>query len=134
MSKSAPSLASRILLTDTESQIRSKFRSAVTDSIQYITYDPVNRPGTSNLLNILAACTNEQVEEVAKRYSSKNHSDLKTDVGEAVEIMLQKPRAEFHRLREDKDYLAAVAKEGAEKAKERTSRTMTGVRKLVGLY
>lgn len=106
----------------------------MTDSIQYITYDPVNRPGTSNLLNILAACTNETVEEVAKRYSSKNHSDLKTDVGAAVEVMLQKPRAEFHRLREDKDYLAIVAKEGAEKAKEKTSRTMAGVRKLVGLY
>ncbi|KAF5318080.1 hypothetical protein D9619_012185 [Psilocybe cf. subviscida] len=134
MSKSAPSLASRILLTDTESQIRNKFRSAVTDSIQYITYDPANRPGTSNLLNILAACTNETVEEVARRYSSKNHSDLKADVGEAVENMLKQPRAEFHRLREDKDYLAVVAKEGAEKAKERSSRTMTGVRKLVGLY
>ncbi|KAF5318007.1 hypothetical protein D9619_012180 [Psilocybe cf. subviscida] len=108
-------------------------RSALTGSIQYITYDPVNRPSTSNLLNILAACTNEKVEEVAKRRSSKNHSGSKADVGEAVENMRKQPWAEFHRLKEDKNCLDAVAKEGTEKAKERTSRIMTGVRKLVGL-
>ncbi|KAF8959766.1 hypothetical protein BDZ97DRAFT_1704948 [Flammula alnicola] len=133
MSKSAPNISSRILLTDSTSQIHNKFKGAVTDSIQGVTYDPINRPGTSNLLSILAACTNDEVEQVAGRYEGKGHADLKEDVAEAVENMLKGPRAEFERLRQDQEFLATVAKQGAEKAKERSSKTMKEVRSLVGL-
>ncbi|KAJ3500830.1 hypothetical protein NLJ89_g9617 [Agrocybe chaxingu] len=133
MSKSAPDPASRIELTDTAAQISRKIRAAVTDSIEGITYDPVARPGASNLLAILAACTNEPVEEVAVRYAGKGHSDLKNDLADALEEMLRGPRAEFQRLREENGYLAAVAREGAEKAKERSSKTMREVRNMVGL-
>ncbi|KAF8172075.1 hypothetical protein BJ912DRAFT_1034170 [Pholiota molesta] len=132
MSKSAPNVASRILLTDSTSEILSKFKGAVTDSVQGVTYDPVNRPGTANLLSILSACTGEEAEHVAGRYAGKGHAELKVDVADAVESMLKGPRSEFERLRQDQAYLAAVAKEGAEKAKERSMRTMEQVRKLVG--
>ncbi|KAG1736920.1 uncharacterized protein EDB91DRAFT_1141640 [Suillus paluster] len=78
MSKSSPDVQSRILLTDTATQIQSKIRAAVTDSIQGITYDPKDRPGTSNLLTILAACTDSDVTQVAKTYESQGHGDLET--------------------------------------------------------
>ncbi len=109
-----------------------KFKGAVTDSIQGISYDPVNRPGASNLLSIYAACTNEEVEVVAARYTNKGHAELKVDVAEAVENMLKGPRTEFERLREDHTYLAEIAKEGAEKAQERSRKTLQEVRTLVG--
>ncbi|KAF9480901.1 tryptophanyl-tRNA synthetase [Pholiota conissans] len=133
MSKSAPNVSSRILLTDPTSEIFQKFKGAVTDSIQGVTYDPINRPGTSNLLSILSACTGEEVESLAARYANKGHADLKADVAEAVENMLKGPRSEFERLRHDHKYLADVAKEGAEKAKERSTKTVEEVRSLVGL-
>ncbi|KIM49602.1 hypothetical protein M413DRAFT_15590 [Hebeloma cylindrosporum] len=133
MSKSSPDVSSRISLTDTTSEIERKIRGAVTDSIQGITYDPVNRPGTSNLLSILAGSVDEDVEQVARRYEGKGHGDLKKDVVEALDGLLKTPRTEFERLRQDKGYLSAVAKEGAEKAKQRTSYTLQEVRRLVGL-
>ncbi|CAA7260953.1 unnamed protein product [Cyclocybe aegerita] len=133
MSKSAPDPASRIELTDTAAQISRKVRAAVTDSIDGITYDPVARPGASNLLSILAACTDEPVQEVAARYAEKGHSALKSDVVDALEEILRSPREEFGRLRQEKEYLAAVARQGAEKAKERSSKTMREVRNMVGL-
>jgi len=133
MSKSSPDVSSRISLTDPTSEIERKIRGAVTDSIQGITYDPVNRPGTSNLLSILAASVDEDVEQVARRYEGKGHGHLKKDVVEALDDLLKGPRTEFERLRQDRGYLSAVAKEGAEKAKERTSDTMKEVRRLVGL-
>ncbi|KAG5650936.1 hypothetical protein H0H81_010491 [Sphagnurus paluster] len=133
MSKSSPDLQSRILLTDTAAQIKSKIRSAVTDSTPGITYDPLARPGTSNLLTILSACTDEDVHAVAGRYEGKGHGHLKADVAEAVEDLLKGPRTEFERIRHEKTFLEAVAKAGAERARERSEATMVCVRELLGL-
>ncbi|THG97506.1 hypothetical protein EW026_g4500 [Hermanssonia centrifuga] len=138
MSKSSPDLASRILLTDTDAQIKSKIRGAITDSIQGITFDPLHRPGTSNLLTILAACTGaegaEGVAEMAKRYEDKGHGELKADVTEAVMELMRQPRSEFERLRGEIGYLAEVARDGAVRARERSEVTMRReVRQFVGL-
>ncbi|KAF5387014.1 hypothetical protein D9615_002043 [Tricholomella constricta] len=133
MSKSSPDVQSRILLTDTAAQIKTKIRSAVTDSIPGITYDPATRPGTSNLLTILAACTDEDVQDVARRYEGKGHGHLKADVAEAVEQMIKYPRAEFERIRLETAFLEEVAQSGAERAKERSETTMQQVRERLGL-
>ncbi len=133
MSKSAIDPNSRILLTDSYETIVKRIRSAVTDSISGITFDPVERPGTSNLLTILSACTGEVPAVLAERYAASNHGALKRDVAEAVEEALRKPRAEFARLRGDRSFLAQVARDGAEKAQEHSNETMREVRRLVGL-
>jgi tryptophanyl-tRNA synthetase len=133
MSKSAVDPNSRILLTDPYETIVKRIRSAVTDSIFGITLDPVARPGTSNLLTILSACTGEAPAVLAERYTESNHGALKKDVAEAVEEALRRPRAEFTRLREDKTFLARVARDGAEKAQELSDETMREVRRRVGL-
>lgn len=133
MSKSSPDVQSRILLTDTASQIKAKIRAAVTDPIVGITYDPEKRPGAANLLTILAACTDEDVAEVAKRYHDKGHGQLKADVTEAVEELIKKPRAEFDRLKEETEYLASVSRAGAAKARELSEATMREVRASIGL-
>jgi tryptophanyl-tRNA synthetase len=134
MSKSSPDVQSRILLTDNSSQIKSKIRGAVTDSIPGITYDPAERPGISNLLTILSACTGEDISTVSERYEGKGHGHMKVDVADAVEEFLKVPRQEFERLRQEKDYLSQVAKDGAEKAKELSEATMREVRRRIGLY
>ncbi|KAJ3569988.1 hypothetical protein NP233_g4696 [Leucocoprinus birnbaumii] len=133
MSKSAPDVRSRILLTDTPSQIQTKIRGAVTDTILGVTYDPNKRPGAANLLNILAACTNEDVGVVAARYESKGHKELKNDVAEAVIELLRNPQEEFARIREERVYLVQVADDGARKAKELSNETMRHVRDRLGL-
>ncbi|KXN80724.1 Tryptophan--tRNA ligase, mitochondrial [Leucoagaricus sp. SymC.cos] len=133
MSKSAPDVSSRILLTDSPSQVKVKIRGAVTDTIQGITYDPINRPGTANLLTILAACTNEDAAKVATRCEGQGHGVLKADVAEAVTELLRKPQGEFARIREERVYLVQVADEGARKAKELSNETMRHVRECVGL-
>lgn len=133
MSKSSPDVQSRILLTDNASQIQSKIRAAVTDSIQGITYDPQGRPGTSNLLTILAACTDSDVTQVAKTYESQGHGTLKRDVAEAVEEFLKGPRAQFNRIRHETTYLEEVARRGAIRAIEHSEVTMMEVKTRLGL-
>lgn len=133
MSKSSPDIQSRILLTDTAAQIQSKIRAAVTDSIHGITYDPDSRPGTSNLLAILAACTDSDVGRVTKSYENQGHGTLKRDVSEAVEEFLKGPRAKFERIRHEKAYLDEVARCGAARAIEHSEQTMVEVRMRLGL-
>ncbi|KAF8191646.1 hypothetical protein K438DRAFT_1675749 [Mycena galopus ATCC 62051] len=134
MSKSAHDPASRILLTDSAAQIASKVRAAVTDSITTgVTYDPAARPGTSNLLTILAACADEDVHAVATRCSGMSHGELKAEVASAVEALVAGPRAEFQRIRGDVGYLDQVAQEGAAAAREQSAQTMVQVRARVGL-
>jgi tryptophanyl-tRNA synthetase len=134
MSKSAVDPASRILLTDTAAKIAAKVRAAVTDSIvSGVTYDPVARPGTSNLLSILAACSEENVDTVAASCAGMSHGELKAKVAEAVEQLVAGPRAEFQRIRAEVGYLDEVAREGAAKARELSAQTMIQVRERVGL-
>jgi len=133
MSKSSPDVQSRILLTDEFAQIQSKIRSAVTDSQLGITFDPVNRPGVSNIVTILATCTNRRPEEVAELYVNKGHVQLKADTAEAVEALLRQPREEFKRLRAATSYLEEIAKGGAARAREISEVTMALVRSKIGL-
>ena len=133
MSKSAVDPNSRILLTDSYDTIAKRIRGAITDSITGITFDPVKRPGTSNLLTILSACTGETPAVLVGRYEGSDHGVLKKDVVEAVEETLRRPRAEFARLREDRAFLLDVARDGAGKAREYSDRTMKEVRRRVGL-
>lgn len=86
MSKSDPNPASRILLTDSPSQIRKKILSALTDSTNAVTYDPISRPGVSNLLSLLSLFENKKPEELAAKMASQGAKlkDLKERVAEGV--------------------------------------------------
>ena len=123
------------MLTDSPSSIFKKIRSAVTDSIPTITYDPIGRPGVSNLLNILAAFTPGfiDMEKLTVRYEGKSAGDLKKDVAEAIIEGWRKPREEFERLREDRAYLAQVLLDGSKRAKTLSQATLERVRRHVGL-
>ncbi|KAH8794610.1 hypothetical protein DL96DRAFT_1305744 [Flagelloscypha sp. PMI_526] len=143
MSKSAANPNSRILLTDTPDQIQKKFRSAVTDSYLPMIFDPVERPGVANMLTILAECENftkgdeaNQVDEhdIVKRYEGLGHGALKNDVTEAVIELLRRPREEFEKLKNNGDeWIDQVARDGARRAKERTSPVLAQVRSKLGL-
>ena len=86
MSKSHADPKSRILITDTEEEINTKIKAAVTDSEEGITYDPKARPGVANLLEILKHTTqsSHSCEELANDLSSLTMRQLKDHVCQAV--------------------------------------------------
>lgn len=85
MSKSAVNPKSRILLSDTRDEIALKIRKAVTDSDTRITYDPVGRPGISNLLRILHECrrlsATSQAPQIMPTLSSSHPSKPSSQLG-----------------------------------------------------
>jgi tryptophanyl-tRNA synthetase len=82
MSKSLPNGA--VFLLDDAKVISKRIRSAVTDSETVVRFDPVGKPGVSNLLTILATFTATDVESVAKAYDGKGYGALKADTADAV--------------------------------------------------
>lgn len=137
MSKSHPSVQSRILLTDSPSEIISKLKSAVTDSESSITFDPESRPGVANLLTIWSALdpsgrTPEMLAEEARR-DGWGMGKLKGAVGEVVVEGMKDVRGEYERVRREHGYLSEVAKKGREMAGARARETMEEVRKVIGL-
>ncbi|KAJ9134444.1 Tryptophanyl-tRNA synthetase [Pleurostoma richardsiae] len=139
MSKSATDPRSRILLTDTPAEIRKKIMGALTDSTNAVSYDPVNRPGVSNLLELLSIFGEgnggKSAAELAEEMGSSNLGQLKARVADAVLEGIGGVRERFLDFleRDDGKYLDRVEAEGARKANASAQETMELVRAAVGL-
>ena len=89
MSKSDPNPNGYILLMDKPEDIMRKFKRAVTDSDSRIIFDPQNKPGVSNLLQIYALATGKTIEQAAAEFDGKGYGEFKPAVGEAVVELLR---------------------------------------------
>lgn len=84
MSKSGESPAGILWLLDDDKALSKKIKSAVTDSEGVVRFDPVEKPGVSNLLSILAIVTGRTVEAVEADFDGLQYGALKGAVAEAV--------------------------------------------------
>jgi tryptophanyl-tRNA synthetase len=136
MSKSHKAERSRILLSDEPDLIRNKIASALTDSQEGITYDPANRPGISNLLDILSIFDAKQrsAAEVALDYSDLSAKQLKNMVSDVVIESLSGFRQRYQELLGSRsDFLEKVEANGAAKARRSAAETMGIIREAIGL-
>ena len=84
MSKSASAPAGIVELLDDPKVSAKKIRSAVTDTEREIRYDPVAKPGISNLLVIYSALSGRKIAEIEGEYAGRGYGDLKKDLAEVV--------------------------------------------------
>src|SRR6266496_3727193 len=76
-------------LLDPPDVIRKKFQVAVTDSGTDVRYAPEEKPGVSNLIEIMSVATGDPIEAVEARYDSGGYGRFKEEVGEAVVALLE---------------------------------------------
>ena len=130
MSKS--SAAGCVFLLDPPKQIEKKLKSAVTDSEGVVRFDPERQPGVSNLLGIIAACTDRSPQDVAGDYEGVLYGQLKKDAAEAV-LAVAVPFAERTReLLADRAELQRLMATGAEKARAAAAPTLASAYKALG--
>ena len=122
MSKSSSSEAGIVYLDDDPAAIMKKFKRAVTDSESEVRFDRATKPGVSNLLEILAACTGRTPDAVAADYTQ--YGPLKNDTGEAVVAVLAPIQERYRELLADRAELARLLRVGADKARAVASRTL----------
>jgi tryptophanyl-tRNA synthetase len=130
MSKSTQDSAGVVFLLDEPDLIRRKIRRAVTDAHSNPAYEPEERPGVANLLEILAACTHRAPQDVADEHST--YGGLKEAVAEAVVETLRPVRERTTELLADPAELARVRKAGAALAAERGAHRLSSALRLIG--
>jgi len=131
MSKSSSSDAGIVLLQDEPAAILKKFKRAVTDSDSEVRFDRDTKPGVSNLLEILAACTGRTPNDVASGYTQ--YGPLKVDAGEAVIELLRPIQDRYRQLIADRAELARLLRVGADKARSVAAITLERAYRNIGL-
>ncbi|WP_433368076.1 tryptophan--tRNA ligase [Streptosporangium sp. CA-115845] len=131
MSKSASSAAGTLCLLDEPQVLRRKVMRAVTDTGSQVTYDPAHKPGVSNLLTILAACTGEEPSRLAGRFD--RYGELKEAVADAVVTTLAPVRERYLELACDPRHVRTALRTGADHAHELAGRKMRQVKAAIGL-
>ncbi len=113
-----------VLITDPPDTIRKKVKAAVTDSGSDVHYEPEQKPGISNLLEIMSVATGEPIPELEARYDSGGYGQFKSDVAEAVVALLDPIRARYEDLRADEQRLRDLLAQGADKARSTAEPTL----------
>jgi tryptophanyl-tRNA synthetase len=129
MGKSSMAQGGVIKLLDPPDTIARKVRRAVTDSSGDVSYNPAARPGVSNLLEILAACSGSDPLEL--RFDS--NAELKTAVTDAVIDLLAPIQVRHAEIAADPNRLRSVLRTGAERASVRAAATLARAKQAMGL-
>mgnify|MGYP004657317197 FL=1 len=132
MSKSSESEKGVIRLLDDVNKARKKIMSATTDSEMIIKYDPVNKPGISNLINIYRSLTNKSIKEVEEEFIDSNYGTFKTKVADEVVSLLTNIQSKYNEIL-NSDYLDEILDEGAKISIEITKKYYEKMKKLIGL-
>lgn len=132
MSKSDTNPKGCIDLLDNPATARNKIKSAVTDSLGEIRFDPENQPGLANLITILSALTDESIESIVERYQGKGYGELKKETGDVVFNFLNDLQARYQDIISS-GKINEILNEGAQKASKVANKKIAKVYRKVGL-
>lgn len=111
--------------------IRKKFKSAVTDSGSEVRRAE-DKPGVTNLIDILASLTDESADAIESRYEGAGYGQFKTDVAEAVVEAVTPIQQRYRELRSDPVELQRMLTQGADKAREASAPTLEQIYERMG--
>jgi tryptophanyl-tRNA synthetase len=120
-----------VLILDEPDVVRRKFKTAVTDSGRDVVRS-AEKPGVTNLVEIMSVATGEEPEAIEARYGSDGYARFKEDVGEAVVALFEPVQARFRELRADEDELRRRLSVGAEKARATSAPTLEAMYERMG--
>ena len=134
MSKSDPSDASRINLTDTKEEISNKIKKAKTDpySLPDTLDELKDRPEAYNLISIYSSLSDQTLEKVLMEFSGRGFSDFKPKLIELAVETLNPISCEMRNLLKDTNEIDKILKNGAQKAREIAEPVLKDVKNLIG--
>ena len=141
MSKSQPETC--LFLFDEPDVIKKKIMAAVTDTGKTIKYDPVKKPGISNLLVIYSSFSGKTIKEVEKKFSARGGSALGGKGASyaqfkmaLVKLLIEKTetfRRKKKELLQREVYVKEILEQGRKRAEIIAQSTMQDVRQKMGL-
>ena len=133
MSKTEENPKGVIGLLDSPEVARKKIMSATTDSEMIIKYDPVNKPGISNLIGIYSVLTNTEVKDVEAKFQGCNYGEFKRNVADVVCNFLVKIQKRYNEIINSNE-LDKILANGANEVRELAKNKYEVMRKQIGLY
>ena len=124
-----------IYLVDNPKTLKKKVMRAVTDEGPKEPNSPVSEP-IANLFSLLElTSTPEIVKQYKDAYAdcSIRYGDLKKQLAEDILKVTTPIRERVNDILADEDYLRKVVNRGAEKARERASKTLAEMRQIMGI-
>ena len=122
-----------VWLLDEPAKTAKKFRSAVTDTEGSIRADRAEKPGVTNLLDILSAMTDRPVAELEAEFAGQGYGVFKTAVADAVVAELAPVRERTLELLDDPAELDRLLAANAERAAEVADATLRRTMEAMGL-
>ena len=87
---------------------------ATTDSGSSIKFDEENKPGISNLINIVVNLTDKTIDDIEKEFEGKGYGEFKKYVAEVVTSKIGPIQDEYNKLLNSAE-LDKILDEGAKK-------------------
>lgn len=132
MSKSDYDLKGCVYINDAPEVIKKKIMSSTTDSIGIVNYDPVNQPGITNLLTILAAVRSCAIEDVTKEFQGMDrYGDFKKIVAEELAQYFEKFQKNFNSL--SNEHIEDILNTSESKVKLTASKKLNTIYNILGL-
>ena len=134
MSKSDDNRNNVIGLLEDPKSVAKKIKRAMTDGDEppVVRYDVKEKPGVSNLLDILASVTGKTIPQLEAEFEGKMYGHLKTAVADEVSAMLSQLQERYHHFRNDEALLEKIYQEGAKKARTKAQETLKQIYQAVG--
>jgi tryptophanyl-tRNA synthetase len=121
-----------VRLIDEPDVVRKKFKTAVTDSGTEVRHDPDEKPGVSNLIEIMAVATGSSIAEVEARFDGQGYGTFKEGVAEAVVELIGPLQQRYRELRADEGELQRLLTRGAEMARDASAPTLVTMYERMG--
>ena len=131
MSKSSDDINGTIYFNDEKDNILKKFKSSVTDSENIVRYDPKNKPGISNLIEIYAAVNDKEISDTEKEFENSQYGEFKLAVAETVIDYLDPIKKNFDDLTSDN--LEDIVVSNLKSAKDSAQKTIIEVEEALGI-
>ena len=133
MSKTEDNPKGVIGLLDDPAVARKKIMGATTDSEMCVKFDPENKPGISNLINIYASLTNMSISEIEEKFVNSNYGEFKRAVADVVCELLSSIQEKYKELI-DSGKLNEILENGAIKVREISKKKFEVMKEKIGLY
>jgi tryptophanyl-tRNA synthetase len=124
MSKSQSSPNGVLDLLDDPKRAAKKIRSAVTDSGSEVSFDPVEKPGVSNLLSIYSALTDRPIPDIEKEFDGQQYGHFKVALADIVADFVEAFGNRTRELLDDRGEIDRILGQGAEQARQVASETL----------
>ena len=133
MSKTEENPKGVIGLLDDVNVARKKIMGATTDSEMCVRFDPENKPGISNLINIYASLTEMPIKDIEDKFANSNYGEFKREVADVVCEFLSSIQEKYRDIIES-GKLDEVLNDGANKVREISKKKFEDMKKKIGLY